>query len=106
MADDGQARLSFLVRPLAPSFTRRICIIAPGCGRDFDEHEWRDALVILEHGQIELVYTDGSRQRFGHGAVLWLHGLPLRTLHNHGPQPAVLVAVSRNDPRSDAKEPE
>jgi hypothetical protein len=26
---------------------------------------------------------------------LWLAGLPLHALHNHGDEPAVLVAVSR-----------
>jgi hypothetical protein len=63
--------------------------------RIYNEAEWRDALVVVTRGEIELECLCGSRRSFGSGSVLWLVGLPLRAIHNRGVDPAVLVAVSR-----------
>jgi hypothetical protein len=93
--NDGAERLSFLDRPVAPAFELREISVAPGGARAYDEAEWRDALVILERGEIELECLTGSRCRFKHGAVLWLTGLPRRALNNGGREPALLVTVSR-----------
>jgi hypothetical protein len=73
----------------------RLVAVAPGRSRAYDEAEWRDALVIVEYGQIELEGLNGSRQTFERGDVLWLVGLPLRALHNRGREPALMVGVSR-----------
>jgi hypothetical protein len=91
----GRERLAFLGRLLPGSFERRVVVVAPGRQRAFDDAEWRDALVVVERGEIELVCLGGTCRRFGHGDVLWLIGLPVRTLHNPGREPAVLAAVSR-----------
>lgn len=74
---------------------RRVVVVPPGRGLPFDEDEWRDALVLVTHGVVELEGRSGSRRRFGRGALLWLTGLPLRTLHSCGREPAVLVALAR-----------
>lgn len=79
----------------APRFRLRVVAVAAGGERPFDEAEWRDAIVVVERGEIELECLGGGRQRFGRGDVLWLVGLPLRALQNPGREPAVLVAVSR-----------
>jgi hypothetical protein len=76
-------------------FEVRLVAVAPGRTRAYDEAEWRDTLVIVEHGQIELEGLSGSRQTFECGAALWLAGLPLRALHNRGREPALIVAVLR-----------
>jgi hypothetical protein len=89
------ARVSFLGRPVPPGFEIRTITVDPGDERPFDDAEWRDALVVVEVGEIDLESASGGRLRFVHGDVLWLCGLPLRALHNRGPEPAVLVAVSR-----------
>jgi hypothetical protein len=88
-------RLSFLERPLPPGFQLRAVAVAPGCARAYDATEWRDAIVVVQHGEVELDCLDGSRLRFSRGEALWLAGLPLRALENRGPDPVVLVAVSR-----------
>jgi hypothetical protein len=88
-------RLSFLARPLAPVFDIRVVVLAPGGKRAYEEAEWRDALVVLERGEIDLESLGGGRHHFRSGAVLWLSGLPLRALHNFGAEPALLMAVSR-----------
>jgi hypothetical protein len=77
------------------AFDVRVVEVRPGAERAYVEAEWHDALVVVECGEIELDCRGGSRPRFAGGAVLWLGGLPVRTLRNPGPVPAVLVAVSR-----------
>lgn len=92
--DADRSPLSLLGR-LPPAFERRAVVLAPDHTRVYDEAEWRGAIVVVEHGQIELEWLDGSRHRFVRGDVLWLDRLPLRALHNRGRRSAVLVAVSR-----------
>jgi hypothetical protein len=88
-------RLSFIDRPLPPSFELRVVAVAPGHERSYDEAEWRGALVVVERGEIELECLAGNRLSCGAGSVLWLVGLPLRALHNRGPETAVLAAVTK-----------
>jgi hypothetical protein len=77
-------------------FDVRRIVVAPGAERPFDEAEWRDTIVVVESGRLELECLSGSRFGFGCGDVLWLIGLPIRALHNRGRAPTVLLAVSRS----------
>jgi quercetin dioxygenase-like cupin family protein len=84
------------------SFVAQTVVIAAGCVVPFDEAQWRDALVIVESGEVELKTTSGQQRLFRAGELLWLTGLPLRSLHNPGDEPVVLKAVSRrSDTRAD-----
>ena len=94
MLDDREP-LSFRGRALPPRFTCAETAVAPGATRAYCEAEWRDALVVVEEGEIELECLGGGRRTFCRGDVLCLAGLPLRALHNRGAAPAVLVAVAR-----------
>jgi len=76
-------------------FAVRVVAVPPGRARAYDAAEWRDALVLVARGEIELEGVGGGRERFRRGAVLSLDGLPLRALHNHGAHAASLVALSR-----------
>ena len=86
-----------VVRAVAPQpgFEVRRVAVAPGRTRAYDEAEWRGALVVVARGRIELEGLSGTRRGFAAGAALWLDGLPLRALHNHGREPAVMVAFTR-----------
>jgi quercetin dioxygenase-like cupin family protein len=75
--------------------------VAPGCERAYRAADWRDAIVVVERGEIVLEGLSGGRWRFRRGDVLWLCGLPLRALCNPGREPALLVAVSRTDELSE-----
>jgi len=77
------------------AFVVRAVAVAPGCERAYVEEEWRDAIVVVKRGEIELEWLDGTCHRFGRGDLLWLTGLPVRALHNRGSRPALLVGVSR-----------
>ncbi|MGH3058830.1 MAG: hypothetical protein ACRDPP_11425 [Gaiellaceae bacterium] len=94
-AGAGGERLSLLDRRLPPPFRLWTVALAPGRQLPFDEAAWRDALVVVEHGEIELECLDGSRERFARGDVLCLVGVPLRALRNPGREAVLLVAVSR-----------
>jgi quercetin dioxygenase-like cupin family protein len=92
---DHPGRVSFLGRRLPDAFEIRVVTVAPGATRMYQESEWRDSLVVVEHGRIQLEGTSGSRRDFVAGDVLCLLGLSLRALHNLESEPVVLVAVSR-----------
>jgi quercetin dioxygenase-like cupin family protein len=95
--DDGRdrGRFYFLGGEVALAFAARRVVLAPGAKRAFDEDEWRDAIVFVESGELELECHGGSRRRFRSGDMLWLTGLSLCALRSCGDAPAVLVAVSR-----------
>lgn len=76
-------------------FEVRRVAVAPGRSRTYDEAEWSGALVVVARGRIELEGLSGARRTFEAGAALWLVGLPLRALHNHGREPALMVAFTR-----------
>jgi hypothetical protein len=79
----------------ALGFDVRAVGVEPGGHRIYHEAEWSDALVLVRCGEIELECVSGARHRFRRGDLLWLTGLPLRALHNRGPEATLLVAVSR-----------
>ena len=76
-------------------FEVRRVAVAPGRTRAYYEADWRGAHVVVARGRIELEGLSGARRTFECGAVLWLVGLPLRALHNHGREPAVMIAFTR-----------
>jgi hypothetical protein len=84
MHDDGER-----------AFAVRVVALGPGCERIYDESEWRDAIVCVGCGEIELECLGGTRRFFRRGDILWLAGLPLRAVRNTGTEPVLLVTVSR-----------
>jgi hypothetical protein len=95
----GGTRLSFLGHPVPPSFDVRMVTIPAGSSLAFDEHAWRDAIVVLEAGELEVECLHGGRRSFAVGAMMWLVGLELKTLHSTGTEAVVLTAVSRRTDR-------
>jgi quercetin dioxygenase-like cupin family protein len=76
-------------------FTQRVVALAPGQSCGYVDADWAGAIVLLARGQVELEAESGARRLFHRGDLLWLTNLPLRALHNPGPDGAVLVAISR-----------
>jgi len=92
-------RISFLDAELPPGFELELVSVEPGATRPYRDADWWDSLVVVEHGAVELECVRGGRRRFEAGAVMWLVGLPLVALHNPGPEPVLLAAVSRSPRR-------
>jgi predicted enzyme related to lactoylglutathione lyase len=80
---------------MPPAFEVRVLSLSPGGERAYDTDEWRDALVVVGQGELELECASGGRRRFRRGSVLWLSGLPLRSLSARGRQTLLLVSISR-----------
>jgi hypothetical protein len=80
---------------LPAGFVRREIMVAPRASRPYDAVEWRDSLVVVERGEIEVECLRGGSRRFACGTVMWLTDLSLRTIHNRGDEPVVLVAIAR-----------
>jgi quercetin dioxygenase-like cupin family protein len=78
-------------------FVRRVTSIGPGKAVPYDAAAWRDALVVVLSGELELECRAGGRRRFECGDILWLEGLDVRRLGNGGAVPTVLLAISRWD---------
>jgi hypothetical protein len=87
--------VSLLGRPLPSAFVRCEVVLAPGAERAYVAAEWRDALVVVEEGSLQLVGLSGTRRRLECGAILWLAGLPLRALRNPGSVNTRIVGISR-----------
>ena len=47
------------------AFELRVTVIPPGGQAAYREADWRDALVLVESGDVELECEGGSRERFG-----------------------------------------
>src|SRR5687767_64562 len=94
-------RLPFHGRPPPEGFRRRVTIVPPGGAMAYEAADWAGALVVVESGEIDLEGVSGSRCRFVAGDVLWLAGLPLRSLRNRGQADAVIAAVSRASDAAD-----
>jgi hypothetical protein len=76
-------------------FSVRAVAVAPGEDLGYEEAQWRDAIVLVQRGEIELRGVSGASRGFRRGDLLWLEGVPLATLHNPGAEPAVLLAIAR-----------
>jgi hypothetical protein len=93
--DPDARRLGLLGTTSPESLVIRVLILQPGSKRVFDEREWRDSLVEVERGELEVQLRGGTRLGYVTGDVLWLVGLPVLALYNPGLERAVLVAASR-----------
>ena len=93
MSRDEELDLDRLARD-SLHFRRRVVDLAPGEELDIDTDRWRDALVVLESGEVELECAAGKRSRFAAGAVLCLLP-PVCILRNRNSETARLITFSR-----------
>jgi hypothetical protein len=91
---EGAGDLLFC-RPVPEGFSRSVLRVAPGIELEVDPGGLPDAIVVVERGELELECRSGTRRRFGCGSMIPLARLPVVSLRSVGPDPLVLVAVSR-----------
>ena len=89
------APVSFLSGRLARGMARRVIRLPAGAALACRESDWRDTILIVEHGHLEIEDDRGYRHRFDRGAVLTLADTRATMLRNSGTREAVLVAVRR-----------
>ncbi len=90
-----EGAFSLLGRDVPAGLERRVVVLRAGATLHDGEGEWRRALVVLEHGEIELEAAGGRRLRLHEGAVLCLARLGPVAVRCVGPAPAVLAALGR-----------
>jgi hypothetical protein len=96
MSCDEQFDLNRLARDEL-HFRKRVIELTPNDELRVDATAWRDAIIFLETGEVELECSAGERRRFAPGAVLCV--VPsVRLLRNCGDDSARLVAISRRTP--------
>ena len=76
-------------------FSRRVVTIAPGDRRPYVDTDWRDALVVIVRGAVDLECTRAGRRRFEAGTMMSLEGLGLVALFNPGSSDLVIVTITR-----------
>jgi hypothetical protein len=86
---------TFLGKRVPAAFEARRIVLAPREERAYEEAEWRDAIVGVQRGAVDLVTETGVSASFGRGDIFWLSGLPVGALRNRSAGTAVLLAVSR-----------
>jgi hypothetical protein len=93
MSCDEQLDLNRLARDEL-RFRKWVTELTPKDELRIDATAWRDAIVFLETGEVELECSAGERRRFAPGAVFCL--VPtVRVLRNCGDDSARLIAISR-----------
>ena len=78
-------------------FRKRVVDFAPDEELPIDAGTWRDAIVFLQTGEVELECNAGECRRFKAGAVLCLVP-PVSVVRNCGGDRAQLIAISRRMP--------
>jgi quercetin dioxygenase-like cupin family protein len=93
--DEEEPRLSFIGRRLDPRFAIRFTRIPPGAEHPFRGVDWAEALVVVEHGILELEAPGGAQTRFVTGDILSLAGVPPHSIRNSGSETVLLAAARR-----------
>jgi uncharacterized cupin superfamily protein len=84
-----------LVQTSSTMFGRCVVDVEPGSSLDHQAALWRDAIVFVVAGEIELECSSCERHCFRGGDILSLARVPIRHVHNGGSTPARLLAIWR-----------
>jgi hypothetical protein len=98
MTPEESADLALFRDPVPQGFCRRVFRVVPGRELSVDANDLREAIVLVEQGELELECRAGGHRRFSHGSMLAIARLPVARIRSVGTGPLVLVAVSRASP--------
>jgi hypothetical protein len=100
MTEDERARHALTSSRLPKGFCRRILRLPPGLELGLERIWARDAIVLVEQGELELEYPAGARGRFGRGSMVPIGPPPVAFLRSVGLDALVVVVVSRQPARA------
>jgi hypothetical protein len=95
MTGDESAGAALFRGPLPEGFSRRVIRVADGLEVSPHASCRPDTIVVVEEGELEVECRAGTCRRFGRGSMIPIARLPVAHLRSVGPDPLVLVAVSR-----------
>jgi quercetin dioxygenase-like cupin family protein len=87
--------LDCLLHNTSHLFARRIVELEPGDVLDHEEAPWRDAIVFVTAGEIELTCVSGEHHSFRCGDILSFARIALGSVHNAQSTPARVLAIWR-----------
>ncbi|HYH59147.1 MAG TPA: hypothetical protein VD790_07990 [Thermoleophilaceae bacterium] len=79
------------------AFAVRTISVEPGGSLPYEGAEWRDALLVVERGEIAVDTACGLTWHFHKGDLLTLAGMPVSAVRNPGASPALLLATERTE---------
>ena len=95
MNDDDEVDLDRLACTASAACEKRVVELAAEATLRYEPSEWRDTIVFVLTGEVEIECVDGERRCFKRGATLVFSPLPIRTIRNRATRPARLLAISR-----------
>lgn len=95
MNDDDELDLERLARTRSTTCEKRIVELAAGETLRYEPSEWRDTIVFVLAGVVEIECVSGERCSFARGATLVFSALRIRRIHNPAVESARLLAISR-----------
>lgn len=97
-AHDDALDIDLIARLESPKLDRQQLDLAPGTVL-VNPAGWRDAIVFVVAGELDVECSSGTGCRFGRGDVLCLARLSGATMRNTGPVPVRLLAIWRRSRR-------
>ena len=90
-----EEQLDLRYGPVPSWVARREVHLAAGVTLSAEEEPWREELVTVEQGSIDVIERCGRVVHVATGAVLTLDGVPFAAVRCTSAEPAILVAVRR-----------
>lgn len=94
-ADADVIDVERLARTPSTALIKHIVELAVGEVLAVDAASWRDAIVFVTAGEIDVECVGGGRRRFGDGDIVCFARVSVRALHNCGRGEARLLVVCR-----------
>ena len=91
---------ALFLAPLPTGFSRRVLHVAPGLALGLEAADLTDAIVVVQRGELELECRAGTCRRFAPGSMITAARRHVSCLRSVGPEPLVLIAVSRARPEA------
>lgn len=95
MNDEDDLDLDRLTCTASVACEKRVVELAAEATLRYEPSEWRDTIVFLLSGEVEIECADGQRRCFERGATLVFPPLPIRMIRNPTTRPTRLLAISR-----------
>jgi quercetin dioxygenase-like cupin family protein len=94
-SDDDSLDVDCLAHTVGPAFRRCLVEVPPGDALQLDPASWRDAIVFVLAGQVDVRCSGGIGHQFRQGDILCFARPPVRSVRNPGRVPARLLAIWR-----------
>ncbi|MGI8869858.1 MAG: hypothetical protein ACR2F6_13675 [Mycobacteriales bacterium] len=100
MSDADAIDVERLARTPSSAVTKQVVELDPGEVLVVDAASWRDAIVFVTAGEIDVECASGAGRRFADGDILCFAQISVRAVRNRGRGQAHILVVRRRTPRA------